>query len=92
MSFVGKAIRGVVKGITNVLGLTPSAPTPQPIVPIPMVSPSATSDATNATLDAAAQRQAAALQGGRTSTVLNEYGGKGFEEDAKNTSKVLLGQ
>lgn len=90
MSFVGKAIRGVVKGIGNVLGLTPSAPTPQPIVPIPTIAPAA--DAANASMDAAAQRQAAALQGGRTSTVLNEYGGKGFEEDAKNTSKVLLGQ
>lgn len=79
MSFVGKWIGGLAKD----LGLvdTPAAPAPAPVTPTVANS--------SADLDTAAQTQAAAMAGGKTSTLLN--GSQGVD-DTKNTSKVLLGR
>lgn len=79
MSFVGKWIGGLAKD----LGLvdTPDAPPTPPAAP--------TMASASSQMDTAAQTQAAAMAGGRTSTMLN--GSEGVD-DKKNTSKVLLGR
>jgi hypothetical protein len=43
-------------------------------------------------LDAAANTILNSLTRGRTSTVLNSFGAQGFEEDLKNTSRIILGR
>ena len=82
MSFVGKWIGKIAKG----LGLVDSPKAPPPALPPPR-APTASNSQNE--LDLAAQRQAAALAGGRTSTMLN--GAMGVD-DSKNTSKILLGR
>ena len=79
MSFIGKWIGGLAKD----LGLveTPAAPIAAPQAP--------TVSNSSADLDLAAQKQAAAMSGGRTSTMLNGADGV---DDTKNTSKILLGR
>lgn len=84
MSFIGSA----VKQIGKALGISPPG---QPMFIQQAPLPTAPSTSNNsADLDAAAMVQQRAMLGGRTSTMLN--GGAGFEENTKNTSKVLLGQ
>lgn len=82
MSFIGKWIGSMAPG----LGLvdTPAAPPPAPPPPI---APTASNS--QDAMDLSAQRQAAAMAGGRTSTMLNGAAGV---DDTKNTSKVLLGR
>ena len=79
MSFIGKWVGGLAKD----LGLvdTPSAPIAAPAAPT-------VANSTDA-LDTAAQKQAAAMQGGFTSNLLSDT--NTYNEDAKKTSKVLLG-
>lgn len=43
-------------------------------------------------LAAAANQVVSGLTRGRTSTILNSGGGQGFEEDIKNTSRIILGR
>lgn len=81
MSFIGKAVRGIGQAI----GLIPETPKLPYVPPAPALSQADTS----ASADAAAARMAAAMQGGRTSTMLT--GGAGEDEAKLNTSKVLLG-
>jgi hypothetical protein len=82
MSVIGSWIGSLVKG----LGLvpTPAAPAPPPPPPI---APTASNS--QDAMDLSAQRQAAAMAGGRTSTMFN--GATGVD-DTENTSKVLLGR
>lgn len=81
MSFIGKAI----KGIGQAIGLIPETPKLPALPPVPLMSQTDTA----AAADASAARMAAAMQGGRTSTMLT--GGMGEDEAKLNTSKVLLG-
>ncbi|CAB5144695.1 hypothetical protein UFOVP147_27 [uncultured Caudovirales phage] len=82
MSFVGKWISSLASGLGLVdTPAVPPAPPPPPIAPTASNSQDA--------MDLSAQRQAASMQGGRTSTMLNGAAGV---DDAKNTSKVLLGR
>lgn len=100
MSFVGKAIRNIVGGgfvgqamgmppimgavAGGIAGMMPKAPGIAPLPSAPSIGNS------SGQLDASALAQQKAMMGGRTSTMLT--GGAGFEEDTKNTSKILLGQ
>ena len=79
MSFIGKWIGGAMKD----LGLvdTPAAPPTPPAAPTMVTA--------GDQMDTAAQTQAAAMAGGKTSTMLNGASGV---DDTKNTSKVLLGR
>lgn len=79
MAFIAKAIGGVAKAFGLVKKF--SAPAAPPVAP--------TVDNSAAQLDAAAQAQAAAMAGGRSSTILN--GADGID-DTKKTSRILLGQ
>ena len=83
MSFVSKAIGAVGQA----LGLVPKKPS---MPNIPSVMPAPNADNSAAQMDKAAQLAAAGMMRGRTATMLS--GGAGFNEDPKNTSKVLLGQ
>lgn len=80
MSFISKA----VGAIGEVLGLVPKPPK------VPSAPTAPTADNSFREMDKAAQMMAASVARGRTSTMLT--GGAGFNEDQKNTSKVLLGQ
>lgn len=86
MSFVGSTLRSVGSFIGKTFGLVPDTPTPAPAP----VAPTFDSAKASEDMDMAAQKQAAAMGGGRTSTVLS--GNDGVEEDTKATSKVLLGK
>lgn len=78
MSFIVDAISSLFGGDD-----VKAPPPPPPPPPAPTVGNS--QDA----MDMSAQRQAAAMAGGRTSTMLN---GSAGVDDSKNTSKVLLGR
>lgn len=58
----------------------------------PMSVPSMSNPNTAGALDSAASSVLTSLTRGRTSTILNSFGAQGFEEDLKNTSKVILGR
>jgi hypothetical protein len=77
MSFIGKWISGLFGGDVA----TPAPPAAAPAAPTVSNSQDA--------LDLSAQRQAQAMAGGATSTILN--GSQGVD-DTKHTSKVLLGR
>lgn len=82
MSFVSR----IIGGVGQALGLVPKTPK----VPDAPVAPSLTDPTIAGQADANAQMAAASVQRGRTSTLLGS--GKGFDEDPKNTSRILLGQ
>lgn len=84
MSFVANGLGGIVKALGRVTGLLPEPPKPIQAPDAP------TADNQAASMDAAAQAQAASLSRGRTSTLLT--GGAGETTDLTKTSKVLLGQ
>jgi hypothetical protein len=86
MSFLmslGKKIDplGASLGVYGTDVATPAPPAAAPIAPTAANSQDA--------MDISAQRQAQAMQGGTTSTMLN--GATGVD-DTKNTSKILLGR
>jgi len=83
MSFVSKAVGAIGQAI----GLVPKPPKMRNI---PSTMPAPNADNSSAEMDKAAQLAAAGIMRGRTSTLLT--GGAGFNEDPKNTSKILLGQ
>lgn len=80
MSFIGKWIRGV----TDAVGITDSHNAAPP-APVPLAPTTANS---NTSMDLSAQKAAAAMQSGKTSTLMN--GAEGVD-DKRNTSKILLG-
>jgi hypothetical protein len=82
MSFVPR----IVGSVGQALGLVPKTPK----VPDAPVAPSLTDPTIAGQADTNAQLAAASVQRGRTSTLLGS--GKGFDEDPKNTSRILLGQ
>ena len=79
MAFVGKWMGSLAKAVGLVD--TPGDPIPPPVAP--------TAANSVADTDAAARKQAAAMQGGFTSNLLSDN--NTFNEDAKKSSKVLLG-
>ena len=81
-SILPLALGGLLPGI---FGGNKSKGAPQPVTP--PVAPTVTNKQPD--LDAADQKTAARLAGGRTSTML--AGSSGFEESSTKTSKVLLG-